>query len=85
MLRLNFAIKLGLTSGLENGQTVMQIPQPAVSLKNGKHLSKSTYHFFSPLTVFFSCKIASGGQNFEQIWHLRQKSSTPKLFGSSWF
>ena len=30
-------------------------------VKKGRHLSKSTYHFFTPLTVFFSGKIAKGG------------------------
>ena len=59
------------------GQTVMQMAQPKFSLKNGMHLSKSTYHLYSPRTGTFSGRIASGGQAFAQTWQRLQKSSTP--------
>src|SRR6056297_4306480 len=55
----------------------MQIAQPWVWLKNGRHLSKSTYHFCVPRTVCFSGNSASGGHASSQIRQFRQKSSTP--------
>lgn len=63
--------------GMLHGQTEMQIAQPAFSLKNGMHLSKSTYHLFSPLTIVFSGWMASGGQALAHTWQRLQKSSTP--------
>jgi hypothetical protein len=62
--------------GMLQGQTAIQIAQPAVSLKNEMHLSKSTYHFRSPLTIVFAGMIASGGQALAHTWQRLQKSST---------
>lgn len=75
--RASFAARLRPTPGRDQGQTAMQIAQPCVWLKNGRHLSKSTYHFSTPRTVFFSADRASGGKASSQIRQLWQKSSTP--------
>ncbi len=75
--RASLAARLRPTPGRDQGQTAMQIAQPCVWLKNGRHLSKSTYHFSTPRTVFFLADRASGGQASSQIRQLWQKSSTP--------
>ena len=80
--RASFSARLGPTPGRAQGHTAMQIAQPEVSAKKGMHLSKFTYHFSSPRTVFLSASIANGGQAFSQTRHLEQKSSIPNsLFG----
>ena len=68
--------RLNPIPGLLHGHTAIQIPQPWCSLKKGKHISKSTYHLFVPLTVFFSLNMAPGGHSFSHILQFKQKSST---------
>jgi len=46
-------------------------------IKKGRHLSKSTYHFFIPFTFFLSGEIAKGGPASSQTRQVAQKSSTP--------
>ena len=59
----------------------MQMPQEAASAKYGMHLSKSTYHRFSPRTNCFSGRMAEGGHAFVQIWQTLTELIRPKLLG----
>lgn len=77
--RDSFSANAKPTPGRLHGQTAMQIAQPCVWLKNGRHLSKSTYHFSTPRTTCLSAEIASGGHAFSQTLQFKQKESTSKV------
>src|SRR5690606_2551672 len=65
--RVSFSKRGSAAPGLLKGHTAIQTLQPNVSLKNGTHLSKSTYHFSTPRTSCLVSDMAFVGHARVQI------------------